>query len=69
MPFLHSSAFSRRASSAADRALKAQQQRKYVKELWFFLAAVIALLAVIRVLRFLFSMSFKPLRTDRKSVV
>ena len=67
MPFSHSSALSRRASSAADRALKAQQQRKYVKELWFFLAAVIAILAVIRVLRFLFSLSFKPLRTERES--
>ncbi|KAI0321845.1 FAD-binding domain-containing protein [Amylostereum chailletii] len=46
--FRDTSSHIRRATSAADRALKAQQQRKYVRQLWLFLAAVVGFLAAIR---------------------
>ena len=37
--------------SPADRALKAHQQAEYVKQLWTFLASVVALLTLIRFIR------------------
>lgn len=37
--------------TAADKALKALQQRKAIKELWLIIAAILALLFVIRLLR------------------
>ncbi|TFY82597.1 hypothetical protein EWM64_g1407 [Hericium alpestre] len=44
----------------ADRLLKAQQQRKYVKEFWLFLTAVIGILAFFRLIFFLSSFIFRP---------
>lgn len=49
-----------RAISKADSLLKAKQQREYVKDLWIFLASVVAFLAVIRALRALASFVFRP---------
>lgn len=49
-----------RAISKADLTLKAKQQAQYVKDLWIFLASVVALLAVFRALRFLVSITFRP---------
>ncbi|KAK7695500.1 hypothetical protein QCA50_000136 [Cerrena zonata] len=46
--------------SASDRALKAQQQAEYVKELWIFLASIVALLTVIRFVRLGFSAVYRP---------
>ncbi|KAI0049652.1 hypothetical protein FA95DRAFT_1488950 [Auriscalpium vulgare] len=48
-------AVSQRAGSAADRLLKAEQQRRYVRELWIFLGSVLAALACFRLLRLLVS--------------
>lgn len=61
---LVSSLTSRSTTSPADRKLKAELQEKYVKELWFFLAAVIALLACIRAGRYICSIIFKPKPLD-----
>lgn len=44
----------------ADLALKAEAQRKYVKDLWIFLACVVAFLTVIRVLRLVLSLVIHP---------
>lgn len=49
-----------RAVSKADSLLKAKQQREYVKDLWIFLASVVAFLTVIRALRALASFAFRP---------
>ncbi|KAI0693553.1 ferric reductase NAD binding domain-containing protein [Cytidiella melzeri] len=46
----------------ADRLLKAQQQRKYVRDLWIFLASVVAFLAVVRATRLLLSLVFSAKR-------
>ncbi|KII94680.1 hypothetical protein PLICRDRAFT_169410 [Plicaturopsis crispa FD-325 SS-3] len=46
--------------TAAQRLEKADQQRKYVRELWLFLTAVIALLACVRFARLLLSRWVKP---------
>ena len=46
--------------TAADKLLKQQQQRKYVKDLWIILASIVAFLTVIRTLRFIFSVAFPP---------
>lgn len=53
-----SSLISRASPTKADLALKAEQQAKYVKDLWIVLACVVALLALIRTLRF--ASSFIP---------
>lgn len=45
---------------AQDRLIKAELQAKYVKELWFFLTAVIALLACFRAARYLVGLIIKP---------
>ena len=42
--------------SKADLFIKAEQNRKYVRQLWFFLTAVIALLSIIRFVSFLVSL-------------
>ncbi|KAI9000892.1 hypothetical protein BD414DRAFT_15568 [Trametes punicea] len=47
--------------SAADKAIKAAQQKKAIKELWLLITSIIALLLVVRVLRFaLVSLSYRP---------
>ncbi|KAI0068942.1 hypothetical protein BV25DRAFT_1817865 [Artomyces pyxidatus] len=48
---------SRRTSSAADRLLKAEEQRKYVRELWIFLGSVIAALAFVRLCNIILSLT------------
>lgn len=47
----------------ADKALKAEQQAKYVKELWIFLASVVALLTLVRAVRCLLSVVFSSRST------
>ena len=57
-----SSAFASRSTpSEAELKLKAEQQAEYVKQLWFFLTAVIGMLTIINWSRFL----FRTLRTPR----
>ncbi|THH02456.1 hypothetical protein EW026_g465 [Hermanssonia centrifuga] len=46
--------------TTADKALKAEQQAKYVRDLWILLASVVAFLAFIRATRYLFSLLFPP---------
>lgn len=53
--------------TAADRALKAQQQAKYVKQLWIFMASVLALLTLIRFIRLGLSLLFKPKPSNQSS--
>ena len=50
----------RSAPTEADLKLKAEQQRKYVKDLWIFLACVIAFLTVIRILRLFLAFVIRP---------
>ena len=57
----------------ADIALKAEQQAKSVKDLWIFLASVMALLTFIRVLRLLVSLVLphryaKPVQVEKKDL-
>ncbi|CAL1701427.1 unnamed protein product [Somion occarium] len=46
--------------STADKALKNEQQSEYVKQLWTFLASVVALLTLIRFARLGLSLVLKP---------
>ena len=46
--------------TAADKALKKVQQQTYVRELWTFLASIIAFLALVRLLRWALSLAFPP---------
>jgi ferric-chelate reductase len=65
LPTSHSLSI-RFSPTKAQLALKAEQQAKYVKELWITIASVVAFLALIRVLRLL--ISFIPLSGRPKPV-
>ncbi|GJE84448.1 ferric reductase family protein [Phanerochaete sordida] len=49
--------------TAADLALKAEEQRKYVKDLWIFLASVVAFLTAVRAVRLALSLAIRPRST------
>ena len=56
-----SSLFSRSSSpSAADIALKAEEQHTYVKELWLILTGVIGLLTLINAFRYILRLASSP---------
>ncbi|KAI0082566.1 hypothetical protein K474DRAFT_1585791 [Panus rudis PR-1116 ss-1] len=55
--------------SAADKALKARQQAEYVKELWIFIASVIALLALIRYSRLGLSLLLRRLGARDEPII
>lgn len=66
------SALTRRFSpTPADLALKAEEQRKYVKDLWIFLSCVVACLTAVRAARLLlaFAISPRPARSQSSEKV
>ncbi|EKM59392.1 uncharacterized protein PHACADRAFT_169942 [Phanerochaete carnosa HHB-10118-sp] len=59
--FLGTSALAPRFTpTEADLALKAEEQREYVKDLWIFLASVVAFLTIVRALRLVLSLVIRP---------
>ncbi|KAI0796559.1 ferric reductase NAD binding domain-containing protein [Abortiporus biennis] len=55
--------------SSADKALKAEQQAAYVRDLWILIASVVAFLAVIRFTRLFFSIIFKHTNVSSKNIL
>lgn len=49
----------------ADLALKAEQQARYVKDLWILLSCVVAILTLIRVLRSILSFSWSTRHAEK----
>ena len=54
--------------TAADKAFKAAQQKKAIKELWLLITAILACLLLVRVLRFTLTSLFGRGRYSRRSV-
>lgn len=58
-----------RDPSAEDKALKADQQRTYVRDVWIVIASVVAFLVFIRATRFLLSLIFSPKPAGQSSSI
>ncbi|RDB22637.1 putative ferric reductase transmembrane component [Hypsizygus marmoreus] len=59
-----------RATTASDRLYRSQRQAEFVKEIWYFIACSIVLLACIRAVRFIYSRlgnnAPRPLHDEKK---
>lgn len=59
-PISTSSPFNILATTPADRVYRNQRQAEYAKQVWYFIACIIALLSCIRAIRFLLSRLTPP---------